>query len=124
MKRFMFACCVAFWASVTSIWGYAALAAGAPDRNAADSGGDTRSISARELGGHDSSDDCWMAIDGVVYDLTAYIPEHPTPPAILTEWCGKVATEPYRTKGYGRPHSPAADALLAGYRIGRLEGAP
>ena len=125
MKRFMFASFVAFWSSVLSIWAYAALAAGAAEdsMHAAPSAGaeQTRRISAEELARHNSPDDCWMAIDGVVYDFTDYIPEHPTPPSVMTAWCGKEATEPYRTKGYGRPHSPAADAMLPEYRLGRLE---
>lgn len=124
MKRFMFACCVAFWASVASLWGYASLAANATGDSGATGRGTAHSVSAQELARHDSADDCWMAIDGVVYDFTRYLPEHPTPPVVVTAWCGREATEAYRTKGYGRPHSPAADALLPTYRIGRLEGTP
>jgi len=121
MKRFMFACFVAFWSSALTLWGYAALAAGAATPSAAPGEAAERTVSAADLAAHDSADDCWMAIDGVVYDVTSYIPEHPTPPVVMTEWCGKDATEPYRTKGYGRPHSPAADALLPQYRVGQLE---
>lgn len=122
MKRFMFACFVAFWSSALTIWGYAALAAGASSPSAGTGAAAGRVVSTAELARHDSADDCWMAIDGVVYDFTTYIPEHPTPPEVMTNWCGKEATEPYRTKGYGRPHSPAADALLPQYRVGVLEG--
>lgn len=122
MKRFMFACFVAFWSSVLSIWGYAALAAGiSADQAPAAAAAEVRTVSADELARHNSADDCWMAIDGVVYDFTHYIPDHPTPPVVMTEWCGKEATEPYRTKGYGRPHSRAADAMLPDYRVGRLD---
>lgn len=122
MKRLMFACFVAFWSSALTLWGYAALAAGTSAAPATAEAVDDRVISTAELARHASADDCWMAIDGVVYDFTAYIPEHPTPPVVMTNWCGREATEPYRTKGYGRPHSPAADALLPQYRVGVLEG--
>ena len=120
MKRLLFACFVSFWSSVVSIWGYAVLAS---ERTVDGSPGmaQQRAISAEALARHARPDDCWMAIDGVVYDLTAYLPEHPAPPAVMTGWCGKDATQPYRTKGYGRPHSPAADALLPQYRVGVLE---
>jgi cytochrome b involved in lipid metabolism len=64
--------------------------------------------------------DCWMAIDGAVYDLTAYLPEHPTRPSVIVPWCGKEASEAYKTKTRGRPHSPEATRLLAAYRIGVL----
>jgi len=69
---------------------------------------------------HARADDCWMVIDGQVYDLTAYIPQHPTAPSIVTTWCGQEATQAYHTKMLGRPHSPFADSLLPKYRIGTL----
>ena len=120
MKRFMFACFVAFWSSVLSIWAYAALAAGSDDGTSTGAADADRTISRDELARHATPEDCWMAIDGVVYDFTDYLPQHPAPPVVMTTWCGREATEPYRTKGYGRPHSPAADALLPAYRVGRL----
>ena len=67
-----------------------------------------------------SPDNCWMAIRGTVYDLSAYLPRHPSPPEIVLPWCGKEATEAYDTKTKGRPHSAYADELLAKYRIGIL----
>ena len=41
-------------------------------------------------------------------------------PAAILPWCGKDASEAYRTKTRGRPHSPYADTLLPKYRIGAL----
>ena len=61
-----------------------------------------------------------MAIRGSVYDLSAYLPEHPSRPELVLTWCGKEATEAYNTKNKGRPHSPYADELLKKYRIGKL----
>jgi cytochrome b involved in lipid metabolism len=55
-----------------------------------------------------------------VYDFTAYLPGHPADPAVIQPWCGKDASEAYRTKTRGRPHSPYADTLLPRYRIGAL----
>ena len=74
-----------------------------------------------EVARHATEADCWMAINGVVYDLTAYLPEHPSRPSIVLPWCGKEATEAYKTKTKGRPHSPEADQLLPNYRIGVLD---
>lgn len=118
MKRFVYTCFVAFWSSVISIWSFAALAAGGGAAEGEPDG--EGAITASEVAEHSTPDDCWMVIDGVVYDVSEYIPQHPAPPTVMTEWCGKEATEPYRTKGYGRPHSPAADAMLPGYRVGPL----
>ena len=79
------------------------------------------SYTLAEVGQHALENDCWMAIDGQVYDLTAYLPEHPSKPSIILPWCGREATDAYQTKTKGRTHSPAADQLLPGYRIGRLQ---
>lgn len=79
--------------------------------------------SLAELARHARAEDCWMAIDGAVFDVTAYLPRHPADPALLLAWCGKEASQAYKTKTRGRPHSPYADSLLPAYRIGRLEGA-
>ncbi len=76
-----------------------------------------------EVAFHAKEEDCWMAINGKVYDLTAYLPEHPSRPTVILSWCGKEATEAYRTKTKGRPHSPMADQLLERYQIGLLQSA-
>ena len=72
---------------------------------------------------HARPSDCWMAIDGQVYDFTAYLPHHPAPPEAIAGSCGPDASVDYRTKNRGRPHSPYADGQMARYRIGVLESA-
>ncbi|MBI5247777.1 MAG: cytochrome b5 domain-containing protein [Elusimicrobia bacterium] len=79
-----------------------------------------RLIGADELARHAGRADCWLAIHGGVYDVTAYIPSHPAPEKILTDWCGKEASVAFDTKGRGRPHGAAAKALLEGLRVGTL----
>lgn len=69
---------------------------------------------------HDRAADCWMAIDGAVFDVTAYLPQHPSNPALVLPWCGKDASTAYRTKTKDRPHSAYADRVLTTFRIGRL----
>lgn len=81
-------------------------------------------ITPAELAGHATPEDCWMAIRGVVHDVSAYLPEHPSRPDIVLPWCGRESTEAYETKMKGRPHTPYADELLAKYRIGMLGKAP
>lgn len=77
-----------------------------------------------EVREHNSADSCWKAIDGVVYDLTDYLPRHPSDEALFLRWCGREATEGWYDKGDGRSHSPRARSMLAEYRIGVLaEGA-
>lgn len=118
MRRLAWTCFVGFWACVLTLLAAGRLAPG-PEPQADESS--MRGITAQELAEHDSAEDCWMAIRGMVYDLTGYIPAHPTPPAVMVQWCGKEATEAYQTKGYGRPHSTMADAALGRYQVGRFE---
>jgi cytochrome b involved in lipid metabolism len=60
-------------------------------------------------------------IDGLVYDITSYIPLHPTDPSVLLAWCGKESTEAWEDKGgIGESHSSRADAALDAYEIGQL----
>jgi cytochrome b involved in lipid metabolism len=115
MKKITFAAFIAFWAVVATVVVVAQL--GYDD--AADPEG-LPVYTLDELAAHDSQDSCWMAIEGRVYDFTDYIPSHPTPPVIMTPWCGREATEGMRTKGYGRDHSPTAWAMMDDYLIGVL----
>ncbi len=119
IPRVTFAAFIAFWSSILTL---AALVTLSP-AVVAEEPGNERVISRSELEQHASLDDCWMAIEGTVYDLTDYIPKHPTPPSLMAPWCGRDATEGMRTKGYGRDHSEAAWARLETYRIGTLSAA-
>ena len=113
-KLYLFAT-LGFWLMVATIWAKTLLApvtANAPPASA------EHLISAAELAHHATPQDCWMAIRGSVYDLTMYLPDHPSRPEIIEPWCGKDATRAYETKTKGRPHSRAADELLPVYRIG------
>jgi cytochrome b involved in lipid metabolism len=69
---------------------------------------------------HADAKSCWMAIEGGVYDFTAYLPRHPADPKAMLRHCGREASEAFRTKDAGRPHSPNAAQLMADYRIGTL----
>ena len=79
-----------------------------------------RALTLAEVARHAGAADCWMVIDGQVYDLSRYVAQHPADPSILLAWCGKEASQAYRTKTKGRPHSPYADSLLPTYRLGPL----
>ena len=106
----------AFWACIAAMATAALLAPGAAPAITPD-----RVISVEELARHSTPEDCWMAIRGSVYDLTKYLPDHPSRPDVIEPWCGKEATQAYDTKTKGRKHSDAADAMLPSYRIGSLK---
>ena len=83
-----------------------------------------RNYSLLEVAQHKLEKDCWMAIEGQVYDLTSYLPGHPSDPAIVLTWCGREATQAWQTKTAGRPHSSRANKLLQQYLIGKLRETP
>ncbi len=74
----------------------------------------------KEVARHANAKDCWMAIGGKVYDFSAYLPQHPSAPEVMTRHCGKEATHAFDTKDRDRPHSDYARSLLAKYLIGML----
>lgn len=120
-RKLYIALTTAFWLAVSGLGMTSAL------WNPAEQGdvqvqGKTKTLA--ELAKHAAPGNCWMAIRGSVYDLSTYLPAHPSPPEIVLPWCGKEATEAYNTKTKGRPHAPYADELLAKYRIGTLEKEP
>lgn len=74
-----------------------------------------------DIAKHDSKDDCWISINGVIYDATKYINYHPAPPNHLPKFCGKDVTQAFKTKGdTGRTHSKSALKLLSKFEVGTL----
>ena len=114
MKKLCFSALIAFWSSLATLLAIKALATDPPIPGA------DRAYTMEEVARHDSGESCWYVIEGKVYDVTGYVPRHPTPPTVLLPWCGKEATEGMRTKGYGRDHSAGAWEMLEQYRIGTL----
>lgn len=116
MRRTVYTLFVVFWSFVATI-----AALHAMDKVKLDTCEDELPVyTLAEVARHETMNDCWMAIDGNVYDFTAYIDEHPTPPTVLVPWCGRDAAEGMRTKGYGRDHSARAWAMMNDYLIGTL----
>lgn len=103
----------AFWIVIATL-----AAAGAIMSGPSPAVSEDRRISPDELAIHARPNDCWIAIRGSVYDLTKYLPDHPSRPEVIEAWCGKEATQAYETKTKGRKHSEAADNMLPAYRIG------
>lgn len=116
MRRLYLGSTLIFWLALAFFW---AASVWFP-RPGAEVVAADKSYNLAEVARHAGKNDCWMAIGKDVYDLTAYLPQHPSDPAVVLPWCGRDATEAYRTKTKGRPHSPYADQLLPKYRIGTL----
>lgn len=118
MRTLCYTAFVVFWSIVGTLLAVHGLAGG--DKSPAEV--TVASYTMEEVAGHATLDDCWMMIEGKVYDITPYVDEHPTRPSVLAAWCGREATEGMRTKGKGRDHSGAAWEMLADYEIGVRAG--
>ncbi|KAI9346862.1 cytochrome b5-like heme/steroid binding domain-containing protein, partial [Obelidium mucronatum] len=69
-----------------------------------------------EVKKHKTAKDCWMIIHGKVYDVTAFLSEHPGGEEIMVEVAGTDATEAFDDIG----HSLDAKKQLAEYLVGTL----
>ncbi|MDD5437573.1 MAG: cytochrome b5 domain-containing protein [Patescibacteria group bacterium] len=80
----------------------------------------TKTYSLSDVAKHNSANDCWMAIDGKVYDVTSYIPNHPGGEQMV-QGCGTDATAMFDSIKGGRGHSDYAKSLHSDYYIGDLK---
>lgn len=79
-----------------------------------------KTYSLEQVALHATSTDCWLAIDGQVFDVTRFIPDHPGKNKILFG-CGKDATAMFKGIKSGQGHSDYAVELRADYFIGDLK---
>jgi len=66
---------------------------------------------------HNSKESCYTAVDGLVYDITPYIPHHPGDEKNIMKICGRDGSSMF-----GRKHgeNEKAKAQLASMQIGTL----
>lgn len=76
----------------------------------------SRVYSWDEIRQHNTSQSCWLVVNGRVYDVTPMLRVHPAGAACILRNAGTDATLHYEF------HSRAAHRLWAKYEIGRLEG--
>lgn len=77
-------------------------------------------FSMDEVAKHATGDDCWLVIDGGVYNVTSFVPRHPGEEKIHLG-CGKDATDLFNSKaGKGISHSSTALKTRESLKIGIL----
>ena len=69
-----------------------------------------------QLSAHNNKSDCWLAVEGSVYDVTKFIDQHPGGEEIL-KGCGKDATSLFNSVPN---HADEGRELLPSYVIGKL----
>lgn len=79
-----------------------------------------KSYSMDEIAKHATREDCWLLIEGKVYDVTKFVPMHKGKDAILMG-CGKDATELFNNRPNGSgAHSSLARSLMRKFAIGKV----
>ncbi|OAA67794.1 cytochrome b2 [Akanthomyces lecanii RCEF 1005] len=78
----------------------------------------SKQILVSELRRHSSSDSCWIVVDGQVYDMTSFAPNHPGGAQIIYRYAGKDAS-----KQYNAVHAPSliSQTLDREQHIGKLD---
>lgn len=79
-------------------------------------------ISLATVATHNTSDDCWLVVNNNIYNLTDYIYSRSAGENIIVDYCGKEATEIFRS-GLGESALPPSGLTtddLVKYYIGDL----
>lgn len=116
--------------SITSTDSATAGGAAAPTGTATTSGSATATSTATssttasgytlaQVKEHNSASSCWTAIDGTVYDLTAWISQHPGGVGPIEGLCGTDGSAAF-TQQHGGQARPARE--LAQFKLGALAG--
>eukprot|EP00246_Nothoceros_aenigmaticus_P012981 TRINITY_DN4245_c0_g1_i2.p1 TRINITY_DN4245_c0_g1~~TRINITY_DN4245_c0_g1_i2.p1 ORF type:complete len:140 (-),score=24.46 TRINITY_DN4245_c0_g1_i2:1075-1494(-) len=81
--------------------------------------GSSKLYTLAEVSEHNQANDCWLIINGKVYDVTKFLEEHPGGDDVLLSATGKDATDDFDDVG----HSTSARAMMDEYLIGDVDHA-
>ncbi|KAH8818999.1 FMN-dependent dehydrogenase-domain-containing protein [Xylogone sp. PMI_703] len=78
----------------------------------------TKVISVTEISKHNSPQDVWIVVDGKVYDMTKFTPEHPGGAEIILRYAGRDASN-----AYNEVHAPSLikKSLPVSKHLGKLD---
>ncbi|OGD68778.1 hypothetical protein A2996_00970 [Candidatus Campbellbacteria bacterium RIFCSPLOWO2_01_FULL_34_15] len=78
-------------------------------------------LGASVVAQHNKQSDCWMVVDGKVYNITSYMTAHPGGTQTLVSSCGKEATDLFAGILGGHKHSGTAYDILKNYYVGDFQ---
>ncbi len=107
------------------------LSSGASSQNTSSTSSSSKSVStssastsvkltSSETAKHNTESDCYMIVNGKVYDVTTYLPVHPGGASRIIQYCGKDGTQAFDTKGGEGQHSNRANNDLSSLYKGDL----
>ncbi|XP_050364545.1 cytochrome b5-like [Argentina anserina] len=82
-------------------------------------GAEMKVYTLEEVSQHSDRKDCWLVIDGKVYDVTKFLEDHPGGDEVLLSSTGKDATGDFDDVG----HSTSARAMMDEYYVGDFDKA-
>ncbi|KAJ6844868.1 cytochrome b5 [Iris pallida] len=80
-------------------------------------GGESKLFHFEEVSKHNATKDCWLIIEGKVYDVTPFMDDHPGGDEVLLAATGKDATNDFEDVG----HSNSAREMMDKYYIGDID---
>ncbi|XP_077210165.1 cytochrome b5-like isoform X2 [Tasmannia lanceolata] len=80
-------------------------------------GVDEKVFTLEDVSKHDTNKDCWLIINGKVYDVTKFLEDHPGGDEVLVSATGKDATDDFEDVG----HSTSARAMMDEYYVGVID---
>ncbi|KAK8560764.1 hypothetical protein V6N13_026200 [Hibiscus sabdariffa] len=80
-------------------------------------GGDEKVFTLGQVSEHNNPKDCWLVINGKVYDVTNFLEDHPGGDEVLLSATGKDATDDFEDVG----HSDNARDMIAQYYVGEID---
>lgn len=70
-----------------------------------------------QVASHNTRQSCWTIINGNVYDLTSWVPQHPGGEDAILRLCGKDGSGIFNRQHGGQARQAA---VLAGFKIGSI----
>ncbi|CAL9092503.1 unnamed protein product [Musa acuminata var. zebrina] len=89
------------------------------ERESEEMGSHGKVYTLAEVSTHNTHKDCWLVINGKVYDVTKFLEDHPGGDDVLLSSTGKDATDDFEDIG----HSNTARAMMDEYFVGKIDAA-